>query len=93
MRCDVFQYLRNPRHKLWVLGDASFAPTGEKSQQGQSIMVSPRISRKVVTLSNGDLADKIWLPNPLVSTLPFADTPAGYLQPFLLFDFAIFSLP
>ena len=22
------------KHKLWVLGDASFAPTGEKSQQG-----------------------------------------------------------
>ena len=31
-----------------------------------SIMVSPPIKVKVVTLSNGDLADKIWLPNPLV---------------------------
>ena len=25
---------RQSKHKLWVLGDASFAPTGEKSQQG-----------------------------------------------------------
>ena len=30
----MFQYLHNPSQKLWVLGDASFAPTGEKSQQG-----------------------------------------------------------
>ena len=26
------------KHKLWVLGDASFAPTGEKSQQGLIIV-------------------------------------------------------
>ena len=25
------------KHKLWVLGDASFAPTGEKSQQGVDV--------------------------------------------------------
>ena len=29
-------------------------------------MVSPPIKGKVVTLFNGDLADKIWLPSPLV---------------------------
>ena len=28
------KYLQHPSKKLWVLGDASFAPTGEKSQQG-----------------------------------------------------------
>ena len=61
------------KQKLWVLGDASFAPTGEKSQQGivvyhgiTSIMVSPPVRGKVVTLFNGDLADKVWLPSPLV---------------------------
>ena len=31
-----------------------------------SIMVSPPTRGKVVTLYNGDLADKIWLPSPLV---------------------------
>ena len=33
----ALQYVPIPhqsKHKLWVLGDASFAPTGEKSQQG-----------------------------------------------------------
>ena len=52
------------KRKVWVLGDASFAPTGEKSQL-LSIMVSPPIRGKVVTLFNGDLADKICLPSPL----------------------------
>ena len=48
------------KHKLWVLGDASFAPTGKKSQQGlSSIMVSPLTRRMVVTLFNGNLAHKI----------------------------------
>ena len=28
------------KHKLWVLGDASFAPTGEKSQQGRFCCLS-----------------------------------------------------
>ena len=48
------------KQKLWVLGDASFAPTGEKSQQG--IVVYHGITssqRQGGTLSNGDLADKI----------------------------------
>ena len=33
----ALRYVPRPpqsKHKLWVLGDASFAPTGEKSQQG-----------------------------------------------------------
>ena len=33
MRCDMFQSLYS-QSTLWVLGDASFAPTGETSQQG-----------------------------------------------------------
>ena len=37
------------KQKLWVLGDASFAPTGEKSQQG--IVVTTRF--------NGALVDRI----------------------------------
>ena len=36
MRCNVFQFLQS-KHKLRVLGDASFAPTGQKSQQGLSV--------------------------------------------------------
>ena len=34
MRCDNVPVPPTSKHKLWVLGDASFAPTGEKSQQG-----------------------------------------------------------
>ena len=33
----ALRYVRIPpenKHKLWVMGDASFAPTGEKSEQG-----------------------------------------------------------
>ena len=41
----ALQYVPIPpqaKHKLWVLGDASFAPTGEKSQQG--LIVYPGIT-------------------------------------------------
>ena len=34
MHCDVFHLSPQTKHKLWVLGDVSFALTGEKSQQG-----------------------------------------------------------
>ena len=44
------------KHKLWVLGDASFALIGEKSQQGVVVYHGiTSISVKVVTLFNGDL--------------------------------------
>ena len=47
-----------PLVKLWVQGDASFAPTGEKSQQGVVVYhgIAPN-QRKVVTLFNGDQAE------------------------------------
>ena len=49
------------KQKLWVLGDASFAPTGEKSQQGTCCLswYHRPVIGKVVTLFNGDLADRI----------------------------------
>ena len=42
MHCDIFQYLLSLSTNwwvlgVWVLGDASFAPTGEKSQQGLNV--------------------------------------------------------
>ena len=47
-----------PLVKLWVQGDASFAPTREKSQQGVVVYhgIAPN-QRKVVTLFNGDQAE------------------------------------
>ena len=47
------------KQKLWVLGDASFAPTGEKSQQGTIVYHGITSNDRVVTLHNGDLVDKI----------------------------------
>ena len=48
------------KQKLWVPGDASFAPTGEKSQQGIVVYpLSPPITGKVVTSFNGVLVDSI----------------------------------
>ena len=48
------------KQKLWVLGDAPFAPTGEKSQHGIFVYHGITSSqRKGGNLVHGDLADNI----------------------------------
>ena len=67
MRCDVFQFLHNLNTSCGYWEMPPLHRQGKRVNKVLlSIMVSPPISLKVVTLSNGDLADKISLPNPLV---------------------------
>ena len=67
MRWDMFQFLYSPSTNC---GYWEMPPLHQQGRRVNKvllfIMVSPPINEKVVTMFNGDPADKIWLPSPLV---------------------------
>ena len=66
-RCAMFQYLHNLSRSYGYWEMPPLQQQGRRvSKELLSIMVSPPIRGTVVTLCNGDPADKIWLPSPLV---------------------------
>ena len=64
----MFQYLHNlsKSYGYWEMPPFLHQQGRRVSKELLSIMVSPPIRGKVVTLFDGDLADKTWLPSPLV---------------------------
>ena len=66
-RCDVLHFLHSSSTNCGFLEMPPLLRQGRRVNKVLlSIMVSPPINERVLTLSNGDLADKIWLPGPLV---------------------------